>query len=52
MAKKKKEKETIKEAEVTASEKEFNTLLMKMSIPQKDDKKEHDKDMRYLESSK
>ena len=51
MAKKKKEKETIKEAEVTASEKEFNTLLMKMSVPQKDDKK-HDKDMRYLESSK
>ena len=48
MAKKKKEKETIKEAEVTASEKEFNTLLMKMSVPQKDDKK----DMRYLESSK
>ena len=52
MAKKKKEKEKMKEAEVTASEKEFNTLLMKMSVPQKDDKKEHDKDMRYLESSK
>ena len=33
MAKKKKEKETIKEAEVTASEKEFNKLLMGMSIP-------------------
>ena len=32
MAKKKKEKETIKEAEVTASEKEFNNLLMGMSI--------------------
>lgn len=31
MAKKKKEKETIKEAEVTASEKEFNKLLMGMS---------------------
>lgn len=39
MAKKKKEKETIKEAEVTASEKEFNKLLMGMSIPKTNIKK-------------
>ena len=37
MAKKKKEKETIKEAEVTASEKEFNKLGM--SIPKTNIKK-------------
>ena len=36
---KKKEKETIKEAEVTASEKEFNKLLMGMSIPKTNIKK-------------
>lgn len=39
MAKKKKEKETVKEAEVTASEKEFNKLLISMSKSVKDKKR-------------